>query len=146
MNLKKSSFSAKTGRNPSIEELAKNLDLTQEQVKLALSNSNEAVSLDSPIGEDKDTLLLDSIEDKNGLAEFDKVISRMSINHIFEQCKNLSFREKYVIEKRFGLYDGTQYTLEEIAQEVNLTRERVRQIEEKGLRKLRLTVKKLMKD
>ena len=139
---------AETGKNPSVDELAKSLNFTPEQVTMAISNSEEILSLNSPVEKDSDTALLEFVEDKKGVAEFNQVIDRLDIETLFQKCKQnnkLSEREEDIIKKRFGFY-GRIYNLEEIGLEYDLTRERVRQIESRALRKLRLAAKNLIND
>ena len=133
-------FYAETGKNPSIDELAKNLNLTPEQVALAITSSEEIVSLNTPIGEDGDKDLLDCIEDKSEKSEFTRILEKMDVENLFEKCrqlKKLSPRDEDIIKKRFDFY-GRIYSLEEIGDEYNLTRERVRQIETLALRRMSL--------
>ena len=129
---------SETGKAPSIEVLATNLNLTEDQVRQALVNSNEVVSLNTPIGDEKDSYLLDFIEDKKNPIEIDRILSKMSVDNLFERCKRLkklSPREIDIIKKRFGFY-GRVYNLDEIGSEYGVTRERVRQIELLALKKL----------
>lgn len=148
VNQESARISAETGKEPTVDELARRLNLTPEQVKIAIFNSEEILSLNCPVEKDGDTALLEFVEDKKGIAEFSKVIDKLDVESLFEKCRKhnkLSPREEDVIKKRFGFY-GRIYNLDEIGQEYNLTRERVRQIETKAIRKLRLAAKNLIND
>lgn len=147
VNQESARISAETGKEPTVDELAKSLNLTVEQVKMAFFSSEEILSLNCPVEKDSDTALLEFVEDKKGTAEFSQVINKIDIETLFEKCRQnnkLSPREEDVIKKRYGFY-GRIYNLEEIGRDYNLTRERVRQIETKALRKLRSVAVNLLK-
>ena len=128
----------KLGREPFPEELAEALDIPVEKVKNILSISKEPVSLDKPIGNDnEDSNLSDFIEDKSTISP-ERVAERTLLKkQVDEILKTLTEREQRVIRLRFGIDDGHHRTLEEVGHIFNVTRERIRQIEEKALRKLR---------
>ncbi len=125
------------GRDPSPEEIAKALDMPQEKVNGVLKASMEPVSLDRPIGEDEDSSLGDFIEDTAALSPQRAAAHAMLKEQMRRVLSTLSRREEKVIRLRFGLGDGTPRTLEEVGSIFQVTRERVRQIEAKALRKLR---------
>jgi RNA polymerase primary sigma factor len=125
------------GRDPSPEEIAKALDMPQEKVNGVLKASMEPVSLDRPIGEDEDSSLGDFIEDTAALSPQRVAAHAMLKEQMRRVLSTLSRREEKVIRLRFGLGDGTPRTLEEVGSIFQVTRERVRQIEAKALRKLR---------
>jgi RNA polymerase primary sigma factor len=125
------------GRDPSPDEIAKALDMPLEKVSGVLKASMEPVSLDRPIGEDEDSSLGDFIEDTAALSPQRVAAHAMLKEQMRRVLSNLSRREEKVIRLRFGLGDGTPRTLEEVGSIFQVTRERVRQIEAKALRKLR---------
>ncbi len=125
------------GRDPSSEEIAKALDMPLEKVSGVLKASMEPVSLDRPIGEDEDSSLGDFIEDLGALSPQKVAAHAMLKEQLHRVLSTLSRREEKVIRLRFGLGDGTPRTLEEVGSIFQVTRERVRQIEAKALRKLR---------
>lgn len=130
-------FAQDNGREPSYEELAKIVGLTSDKVKGALKVSKEPVSLETPVGEDDGTLLVDFIEDKGALAPQDEMINSDLIEQLNAVLSTLTDREEKILRMRFGIGVGTDYTLEEVGERFNVTRERIRQIEAKALRKLR---------
>ena len=124
-------------REPTAEEIAAELDMTVEKVNEIISNSQETTSLDSLIGEEGDTELIELIKDENAVVPFDVVgadMLRVQINHVL---MDLSDRERDVIRMRFGLDGERLHTLEEAGKKLGVTRERVRQVEAKALAKLR---------
>jgi len=125
------------GRDPTPEEVAKFLDMPMEKVQGVLKASMEPVSLDRPIGEDEDSNLSDFIEDDNAPSPSRVAAHSMLRDQMTRVLSTLSRREEKVIRLRFGLGDGTPRTLEEVGTIFKVTRERVRQIEAKALRKLR---------
>jgi len=125
------------GRDPSPEEIANNLDMPIEKVSGVLKASMEPVSLDRPIGEDEDSSLGDFIEDTGAQSPSHVAAHAMLKDQLHRVLSTLSRREEKVIRLRFGLGDGTPRTLEEVGTIFKVTRERVRQIEAKALRKLR---------
>lgn len=125
------------GRNPSNEEIAKEMGIDVEKVREVRKISQEPVSLEAPIGEEDDSHLGDFIEDEKALAPDDAANQTMLKEQLEEILSTLSEREKRVIELRFGLIDGVPKTLEDVGKEFDVTRERIRQIEAKAIRKLR---------
>ncbi|PXV93552.1 RNA polymerase primary sigma factor [Lachnotalea glycerini] len=125
------------GREPSSEEIAQRMDIPVSKVEEVLKISRDPVSLETPIGEEEDSHLGDFIEDDNALSPSDSAAFTMLKQELSEALSTLNDREREVIKLRFGLEDGTPRTLEEVGKEFNVTRERIRQIEAKALRKLR---------
>ena len=125
------------GREPTTRELAKEMDLSPEKVREILKISQEPVSLATPIGEEDDSLLGDFIEDVTSLGPSDAASHNLLKDHVSSVLGSLNIREQRVLQLRFGLEDGRSRTLEEVGREFGVTRERIRQIEAKALRKLR---------
>ena len=125
------------GREPTSEEIAERMDIAVSKVRKVLKIAQEPISLETPIGEEEDSHLGDFIEDRGVVSPSDAVIN-INLKEMTEQVLNtLTPREERVIKMRFGLEDGTEHTLEEVGQNFAVTRERIRQIEAKALRKLR---------
>ncbi|MBV8905306.1 MAG: RNA polymerase sigma factor RpoD [Acidobacteriia bacterium] len=125
------------GREPSNEELAKRLQLPVTKVRKVLRVAQEPISLETPIGEEDESHLGDFIVDQNGISPSDAVINLNLREQTAQVLKTLTPREEKIIKMRFGLEDGSEHTLEEVGQNFAVTRERIRQIEAKALRKLR---------
>ena len=127
------------GREPTSEEIAAVMDppMTAEKVREIQKISQEPVSIDMPIGEEEDSNLGDFIEDQKALAPADAASHQMLKEQMERVLGQLSDRERNVLELRFGLEDGRARTLEEVGKAFGVTRERIRQIEAKALRKLR---------
>ncbi len=125
------------GREPSIEEVAKVMGLSTDRVSEIQKIAQEPVSLESPVGEEDDSHLGDFIKDDNTLMPADEAAFTVLKEQLMEVLETLTDREQKVIRLRFGLDDGRARTLEEVGKEFNVTRERIRQIEAKALRKLR---------
>ena len=125
------------GREPTVEEIGCEMDMTPERVEEILKISQEPISLETPIGEEDDTHLGDFIEDRKIMAPVDTASYELLRQQIASVLDTLSPREQRVIKLRFGLEDGRGRTLEEVGKEFMVTRERIRQIEAKALRKLR---------
>ncbi|MEO8594069.1 MAG: RNA polymerase sigma factor RpoD [Candidatus Solibacter sp.] len=125
------------GREPSNEELAKRLQLPVSKVRKVLRVAQEPISLETPIGEEEESHLGDFIVDQNGISPSDAVINLNLREQTAQVLKTLTPREEKIIKMRFGLEDGSEHTLEEVGQNFAVTRERIRQIEAKALRKLR---------
>jgi RNA polymerase primary sigma factor len=125
------------GRDPSVEEIANEMGLTPEKVREVIKISQEPISLETPIGEEEDSHLGDFIEDQEAVAPAEAASVMLLKEKMADVLKNLTERERKVLVLRFGLEDGHQRTLEEVGQEFGVTRERIRQIEAKALRKLR---------
>lgn len=125
------------GREPTTEEIAARLDLPVERVSEIMKMSQEPVSLETPIGEEEDSHLGDFIQDDNVLVPQDAAAFTLLHEQLIEVLLTLTEREQKVLRLRFGLDDGRPRTLEEVGKQFNVTRERIRQIEAKALRKLR---------
>lgn len=125
------------GREPTPEEVAERLNVPVSRVREVLKISRDPVSLDTPIGEEDDSHLGDFIEDDTALSPSDSAAFSMLRAELSTALESLTDRERQVVRLRFGLEDGRARTLEEVGKEFNVTRERIRQIEAKALRKLR---------
>lgn len=125
------------GREPSVEELADRLGLAPDRVADILKNTQDPVSLESPVGEEEDSHLGDFLADSAGVVPIEAATNSLLKEQLEEVLDTLTSREQQVICLRFGLYDGQARTLEEVGRDFNVTRERIRQIEAKALRKLR---------
>ncbi len=125
------------GREPTSEEIAKRMDIPVAKVRKVLKIAQEPISLETPIGEEEDSHLGDFIEDHQAVSPSDAVISVNLKDYTAQVLRTLTPREERVIKMRFGLEDGSEHTLEEVGQSFQVTRERIRQIEAKALRKLR---------
>jgi RNA polymerase primary sigma factor len=126
------------GREPSYEEIGQRLNISSERVEEVMDLFfHEPISLDTPIGEDEDSHLGDLVEDHTSLAPTEATAEQLLKEQIDRVLDELTPREKRVLQLRFGLKDGHARTLEEVGKEFNVTRERIRQIEGKALRKLR---------
>jgi RNA polymerase primary sigma factor len=125
------------GREPSVEEIAARMDMPVSKIRKIHKISQEPISLETPIGEEEDSHLGDFIEDTNSVSPIEAVIMRTLKDHTENVLKSLTPREEQVLKLRFGIGDGTEHTLEEVGRTFNVTRERIRQIEYKALRKLR---------
>jgi RNA polymerase primary sigma factor len=124
-------------REPTPEEVAKEMNMSVEKVREIMKISQEPVSLETPIGEEEDSHLGDFIPDDDTMAPTDSASYTLLREQLLEVMNTLTPREKTVLQLRFGLGDGKARTLEEVGKEFNVTRERIRQIEAKALRKLR---------
>ncbi|RHP32896.1 RNA polymerase sigma factor RpoD [Lachnotalea sp. AF33-28] len=129
------------GYEPSVTELAQALDMSEDKVMEIMQIAREPASLETPIGEEDDSNLGDFVADSNAVTPEGNVESVMLREHIDTLLEDLKDRERQVIVLRFGLEDGHPRTLEEVGKEFNVTRERIRQIEAKALRKLRNPVR-----
>ncbi|PLX93418.1 MAG: RNA polymerase sigma factor RpoD [Desulfuromonas sp.] len=125
------------GREPIPEEIAERMDLPLEKVRRVLKIAKEPISLETPIGEEEDSSLGDFIEDKGAVSPLEAVIKGNLSDQTAEVLSTLSPREEKVLRMRFGIGEKSDHTLEEVGQDFNVTRERIRQIEAKALRKLR---------
>jgi RNA polymerase primary sigma factor len=125
------------GREPTSEEIARRMDIPVAKVRKVLKIAQEPISLETPIGEEEDSHLGDFIEDRQAVSPSDAVISVNLKEYTSQVLRTLTPREERVIKMRFGLEDGSEHTLEEVGQSFQVTRERIRQIEAKALRKLR---------
>jgi RNA polymerase primary sigma factor len=125
------------GREPASEEIAKRMDIPVSKVRKVLKIAQEPISLETPIGEEEDSHLGDFIEDRSAVSPAENVINLNLKEQTDALLKTLTPREERVIKMRFGIGDGSEHTLEEVGQSFQVTRERIRQIEAKALRKLR---------
>lgn len=125
------------GREPTPEEISKEMGIPEARVREIQKIAQDPVSLETPIGEEEDSHLGDFIEDEQAAAPTDVVATNMLKEHLLEVLDSLTPREEKVLRLRYGIDDGKPRTLEEVGKEFNVTRERIRQIEAKALRKLR---------
>jgi RNA polymerase primary sigma factor len=125
------------GRDPKPEEIAKEMDMTEEKVREIMKIAQDPVSLETPIGEEEDSHLGDFIPDDDAPAPAEAAAYSLLKEQIEDVLGSLNEREQKVLKLRFGLEDGRARTLEEVGKEFDVTRERIRQIEAKALRKLR---------
>jgi RNA polymerase primary sigma factor len=125
------------GREPTTEEIAANMKLPVEKVRKIMKIAKEPISLETPIGEEEDSHLGDFIEDKKVASPLESAIRKNLYNQVRKVLNTLTDREEKVLRWRFGIGEQTDHTLEEVGQEFDVTRERIRQIEAKALRKLR---------
>ncbi|MDR0738670.1 MAG: RNA polymerase sigma factor RpoD [Oscillospiraceae bacterium] len=132
-----SSLLHEKGHEPTLSEIAEEVDLTEERVQEVLRIAQEPVSLEAPIGEEDDSHLVDFISDENTPEPIDAASHTMLKEQLSEVLGTLAPREEKILSLRFGLEDGRPRTLEEVGREFNVTRERIRQIEAKALRKLK---------
>ncbi len=129
------------GRDPTPEEIAERMDYPVDKVKKVLKIAKEPISLETPIGDEEDSSLGDFIEDKKAVAPAEEVVNTKLSEQIANVLADLTPREEQVLRKRFGIGEKSDHTLEEVGKLFNVTRERIRQIEAKALRKLRHPVR-----
>lgn len=137
INKIKNQYLQEHGREPSHAELAKELNIDEKKIKNILKISKEPVSLETPVGEDEDATIKDFIESENDLSPSEQVTSSDLKDRVREILKTLTPREEKVIKMRFGIDVASEHTLEEVGKDFSVTRERIRQIEVKALKKLR---------
>ncbi len=125
------------GREPTAEEVAEKMEIPVAQVRKIMKIAQEPISLETPIGEEEDSHLGDFVEDRSAVSPIDAVIATSLKQQAEGVLRSLTPREAEVLRRRFGIGDGTEHTLEEVGKAFNVTRERIRQIESKALRKLR---------
>ena len=125
------------GREPTPEEIGVRMEMPLEKVRKILKIAKEPISLETPIGEEEDSHLGDFIEDKKAVSPLEAAVRYDLQRHIGQSLESLTAREEKVLRKRFGIGEATDHTLEEVGQDFEVTRERIRQIEAKALRKLR---------
>jgi RNA polymerase primary sigma factor len=125
------------GREPTPEEISKIMGLSEDKVRKALKITRDPVSLATPIGEDDGTSLSDFIPDDSSISPAEEMVNANMVDHLNEILSTLTEREEQVVRMRFGIGVDTSHTLEEVGETFNVTRERIRQIEAKALRKLR---------
>ena len=129
------------GREPSVEEIAEASEITVEEAKRVMKISKHPISLDRPIGDSEDSYFGDFIEDETAESPMEAAGREMLRERIGEVLSSLTFREREIVKLRYGIGDGYTYTLEEVGRIFRVTRERVRQIEAKAVRKLRHPVR-----
>jgi len=132
-------FVQENGREPLPEEIAKTMHLPQDKIKNILKIAQEPISLQTPIGDEGDTHFGDFIEDKKAISPANATVHVMLKDEMNGALSTLTEREKKILMLRFGLSDGSPKTLEEVGNVFKVTRERVRQIKEKAIRRLRHT-------
>ena len=137
LNRTSRSLVRKNGREPSIEEIAEQMGISLEKVQKILKITKKPISLETPIGEEEDSRLEDFIEDKEAISPQDAAISSNMAKRIQKVLSTLNKREEKILRMRFGIGEKHDYTLEEVGQDFDLSRERIRQIEAKALRKLK---------
>jgi RNA polymerase primary sigma factor len=125
------------GREPTAEEVAEKMEIPVTKVRKIMKIAQEPISLETPIGEEEDSHLGDFVEDRSAVSPIDAVIAASLKTQAEGVLRTLTPREAEVLRRRFGIGDGTEHTLEEVGKAFNVTRERIRQIESKALRKLR---------
>tara|TARA_B100001059_G_scaffold234495_1_gene277245 strand:- start:149 stop:1969 length:1821 start_codon:yes stop_codon:yes gene_type:complete len=130
------------GREPTIEELAEQADMTVEETRRVMKISRHPISLDRPVGESEDSQFGDFIEDERQEAPTETATSEMLRSRINDVLKTLTYREREILKLRYGIGDGYTYTLEEVGRIFKVTRERVRQVESKAIRKLQHPVRR----
>jgi RNA polymerase primary sigma factor len=137
INKIKHAFLQEHGREATYAELAKELNIDEKKIKNVITISKEPVSLETPIGDGEDTLIKDFIESDNDYSPAENVVSNDLKERVREVLKTLAPREEKVLKMRFGIDVASEHTLEEVGKDFSVTRERIRQIEVKALRKLR---------
>jgi RNA polymerase primary sigma factor len=137
-------LSQKSGREPTIKEISQEVEITEEETRKVIKISKHPISLDRPIGDSDDGLFGDLIEDKNAVSPASAAIHEMLKEKLEQVLNTLSYREREIIKLRFGLGDVYTYTLEDVGKIFKVTRERVRQIEAKAIRKLQHPLRSCM--
>jgi RNA polymerase primary sigma factor len=130
------------GREPTIEESAQRAKMSVEETRRVMKISRHPISLDRPVGESEDSQFGDFIEDERQEAPSDTATSEMLRQRINDVLKTLTYREREILKLRYGIGDGYTYTLEEVGRIFKVTRERVRQVESKAIRKLQHPVRR----
>jgi RNA polymerase primary sigma factor len=125
------------GREPTPEELAAKMEMPVDKVRMVLKIAKEPISLETPVGEDEDSHLADFIQDQNAMSPQEALLESNLTENTLRVLATLSPREEQVLKMRFGIGERANHTLEEVGQDFEVTRERIRQIEAKALRKLR---------
>ena len=127
------------GREPTLEEIAEKMGMSLDKVQKILKITKKPISLETPIGEEEDSRLEDFIEDKEAISPQDAAICSNMAKRIQKVLSTLNNREEKILRMRFGIGEHQDHTLEEVGQDFDLSRERIRQIEDKALRKLKLS-------
>lgn len=130
-----------TGHEPTEDELAERMGMTTEEIRRVIKVARQPVSLDRPVGENEDSYFGDFIEDEKQGMPSDTAMNDMLKQRIESVLKTLTYREREIIKLRYGIGDGYTYTLEEVGRIFKVTRERVRQVEAKAIRKLQHPVR-----
>jgi RNA polymerase primary sigma factor len=130
------------GREPTIEEIAERAKMTVDETRRVMKISRHPISLDRPVGESEDSQFGDFIEDERQDSPSDSATSDMLRQRINDVLKTLTYREREILKLRYGVGDGYTYTLEEVGRIFKVTRERVRQVESKAIRKLQHPVRR----
>jgi RNA polymerase primary sigma factor len=125
------------GREPTLEEIAKEMGVSMDHVQKVLKIGKKPISLETPVGEEEDGRLQDFIEDKGSISPQDAAINSNLVKQTQKVLSTLNKREEKILKMRFGIGEKKDHTLEEVGEDFNVTRERIRQIEEKALRKLK---------
>jgi len=133
---KSEQFRQKNGREPTEEELAEIMDMEVEEIKRVMKTWSHPTSLETPVGEDEDGKFGDLLEARHQAPPTDSALHKMLSQEIDQVLRSLTYREREIIKLRFGLADGYSYTLEETGRIFKVTRERIRQIEAKAIKKL----------
>jgi RNA polymerase primary sigma factor len=131
------------GREATSEELADAMEMSVERVRTVLKIAQQPISMQSPVGDAEETHFGDLLEDKEAQNPCDATGFNLLRGHLYDVLKGLNERERRIVELRYGLIDGCPRTLEEVGQQYNVTRERIRQIEAKALRKLRHPIRRV---
>jgi len=134
------------GREPTVEEIAQQMGSSVEKIRELLKASRRPISLETPIGEDNDNELGDFLEDQMLQSPAEIIAQHQLQEYVANELQDLSERERYILQLRYGLLDGTSHSLKEIGEILHVSRERVRQIEVKALQKLRVKSSDLLKD
>jgi RNA polymerase primary sigma factor len=137
LNRARSELTRRFGREPSDEEIAQEMGITPERVRDIIQVAQDPVSLETPVGEEDDSQLSDFVEDKEATSPLDAASLAVLREEVEDLLATLSPKERRVLQLRYGLVDGRLLTLEEVGKRLGVTRERIRQIEAKALRKLR---------
>ena len=137
MNRTSGTLVRENGREPTLEEIAEKMGMSLDKVEKILKITKKPISLETPIGEEEDSRLEDLIEDKEAISPQDAAISSNMTKRIQKVLSTLNEREEKILRMRFGIGEKHDHTLEEVGQYFELTRERIRQIEDKVLRKLK---------
>jgi RNA polymerase primary sigma factor len=129
------------GREPTIDEIAEKADMSVDETRRVMKISRHPISLDRPVGESEDSHFGDFIEDERQVSPTETATSEMLRQRINDVLKTLTYREREILKLRYGVGDGYTYTLEEVGRIFKVTRERVRQVESKAIRKLQHPVR-----
>jgi RNA polymerase primary sigma factor len=137
LNRTSQSLVLENGREPTLDEIAERMGMSLDKVQKIVKITRKPISLETPIGEEEDSCLGDFIEDKEVISPQEAAISSNMVKRIQKVLSTLNEREEKILRMRFGIGERHDHTLEEVGQDFDLTRERIRQIEDKALRKLK---------